>query len=290
MTTIMPRSAWTSTGRGFARYGNRKLVPSRIAWLAVHYPGAGNFVAANDSRGQTAARLRGYRDFHVRTRGWADIGYCDAVDQQGRIWNLAGVTHAAAHSASARYPNANYEGLGLLAILGNNEKPTIKMRRAIRAYRKMRRKTFRRMTPVYGHQQMKGASTACPGKAMMALIRAGDFVKNAVLPKPAPSKPKSNPFKVAADKDWGPVMSGSFQWALANAGFTGHSIDKKFGRYSVLSMQKWLRAKGYKTFALDALTFESAYVSDHHVLVTALQEWLNKQGKKYRNHAVEVGS
>lgn len=172
--SILPRSTWTSTPFGFARFPGRKLKASAIRALIVHWPGsAGEKPNPSPSLEASCARLRGYRNYHVRSRGWADIGYPYAIDQAGRIFEAAGSTHAAAHSATPTYKRANHENLAVLLMLAPGEEPTPAMVAAIVELRADLRKHFQNMTGLMGHQQVRGAATTCPGPAAMALIRSG---------------------------------------------------------------------------------------------------------------------
>src|SRR5688500_348547 len=104
MTTYLPRSAWTDTARGGSALSGSKLIG-----CSVHYPASGLVTMADFTREQIAARLRGYRDFHVNTRGWSDIGYQVGIDGQGRVWDLRGIDRVPAASASDANPDANHE-------------------------------------------------------------------------------------------------------------------------------------------------------------------------------------
>src|SRR5690606_24318204 len=104
VTEYKARSSWTSTSRGGAQLTGTKL--QGIAW---HWPGTTRDEIGVETEAQTANRLRGYRNFHVGTRGWADIGYNLAIDQAGRVWDLRGLSRVGAHCASAANPDANHE-------------------------------------------------------------------------------------------------------------------------------------------------------------------------------------
>ena len=171
MARILPRSTWTSTAKGFTRISNRRLTPSRIQWLIGHYPAVGNItIGPNPSIADSCARLRGWRNLHVSANGWADIGYPYGIDQAGRIFELAGDTHAAAHTIGH-----NFTGLAVLFIVGNNERPSAKARAAFRALgRHLRKQKFRNLrTQARGHQQMPGNATSCPGVPILRDINNG---------------------------------------------------------------------------------------------------------------------
>lgn len=173
---ILPRSAWTSTAPGFQQVKpSRRIDPSEVVFFALHWPGDGAKSYANLTKAQAAAKIRGYRDYHVNSRDWADIGYPFVVDMAGRIWEAAGTKYAAAHSASASYSRANNEGMAALLLVGENDKPSAAMVRAVNDLTAHLRRTFPNMRTLYGHQQVKGASTSCPGPHVMAAIGSGQF-------------------------------------------------------------------------------------------------------------------
>lgn len=187
MARILPRSTWTSTAKGFTRISNRRLTPSRIQWLIGHYPAMGNITIGNNpSLASSCQRLRGWRNLHVGTNGWADLGYPYAIDQAGRIFEGAGDTHAAAHTIGQ-----NFTGLAVLFIVGNNERPSAKARAAFRALgRHLRATKFSNMrTRARGHQQFPGNATACPGQPIMRDLSNGvlNFGGNSSTSTPAAS-------------------------------------------------------------------------------------------------------
>ena len=119
MTTIQPRSVWTSTKEGFSHV----LLPGDVIGAVIHYPGDGNVTYAGRGVAHEKGRLRAYRNYHVGSRGWADIGYNLAIGQSGTAYWAAGKKKAA-HCASRANPLANAKYFGILLILGDNERPS----------------------------------------------------------------------------------------------------------------------------------------------------------------------
>jgi hypothetical protein len=176
VTEYMPRSAWTSTPRGGAQ-----LTGSQLVGIACHWPGTTTDAYGVESESTVASRLRGWRDFHVNTRGWADIGYNFAVDQAGRVWDLRGLIRVGAHCASPSNPDANHEWLGVLFILGDEERPNAAM---IRAFQDFRFDVFLPRWPgrtrLTGHGRapgVPGAQTSCPGPFVAAKITDGTLAQ-----------------------------------------------------------------------------------------------------------------
>lgn len=169
MVEYLPRSAWTSTAPGGSTLTGRQLLG-----VSCHYPGDGNVTLAGLTQAQVANRLRGYRSYHVNTRGWSDIGYQVCVDQAGRLWDLRGIGRVPAASASATNPDANLEYGACLWLVGNSEAPTAAAIAAFQHWRQTRwLSRWPNATRIIGHGQVPGASTACPGSRIRALISAG---------------------------------------------------------------------------------------------------------------------
>lgn len=188
MVTYVGRSAWTST-----KPGGASLTGSKLLGLAVHWPGSTTDRFGVETPAEVASRLRGWRAFHVRDRGWSDIGYNVAIDQAGRVWELRGIGRVGAHSASDANSDANHEWVGVLLVLGEREQPTTAM---IQAFRHFRTTRFLRRWPgrnaVRGHTQVPGAQTSCPGPAALALIASGAFAG-----APRPTQPTEDVFNMA---------------------------------------------------------------------------------------------
>lgn len=179
MVTILPRTAWHPEP---TRTFSRALNPAQVTGIVSHWPGDGAPSRTGLSQERVAALLRGYRRHHRVNRGWPDIGYCYAVDQAGRIWTLAG-NRVAAHSATKADPLANQTNIGVLWVIGN-ESPTPA---AIQAFRELRAhllRTFPHATRLRGHQQVTGASTACPGSGVLRLITSGTLTSTTTAPPP----------------------------------------------------------------------------------------------------------
>lgn len=171
MATILSRSTWTSTAPGFPRISSRRLNPDNVVRLVPHYPAAGNVSFANPTLAQSCQRIRNWRNYHVGTNGWADLGYPYVIDQAGRIFEGAGDTHAAAHALQN-----NFTSIGVLFIVGNNERPSAKARAAFRALGRRLRKKFKNMSTVpRDHGRMPGNSTSCAGQPIRKDIDAGNL-------------------------------------------------------------------------------------------------------------------
>lgn len=60
---------------------------SNVDGIALHWPGDGN---RRTTVAEVKAALRGWQDYHMDGRGWSDIAYQEAVDQDGNVYSFAG--------------------------------------------------------------------------------------------------------------------------------------------------------------------------------------------------------
>ncbi|MGH9252820.1 MAG: peptidoglycan recognition protein family protein [Acidimicrobiales bacterium] len=170
MTTYLARSAWTSTTASGAT-----LTGVLLRGVAVHWPGTSQDRIGDPGQAAIAERLRHYRDYHMGTKGWQDIGYNLAIDQAGRVWILRSTKLAGnmvgAHCASKSNPDANREYVGVLLLLGDQEPLSDAM---IEAFRDWYHTWFLPGWPnrrdVRGHGQVAGAQTECPGHYARAVM------------------------------------------------------------------------------------------------------------------------
>lgn len=224
MATILSRSKWTSTSaRGTA------FNWSRIRGIVAHYPAAGRDIGVL-SQAQEASRLRGWRNYHVSGRGWADIGYNYGIGQSGRIYSLRG------NRAGAHATGHNSTTVGVLFIVGDNEPLTQEARNAFKSLRAYLRKKGAG-SGVWGHQQMSGASTRCPGPYIMGDIRAGRLSGGSGAAKPGGGGGGGSTYKTVNataplglyDKDPKSGHTRIADWQRDALGYTGKKVDGYFG-------------------------------------------------------------
>ncbi|HEU4543412.1 MAG TPA: peptidoglycan recognition family protein [Jiangellaceae bacterium] len=187
MVQYLPRSAWTSTSASGAT-----LTGSKLRGVAVHWPGTTQAAIGDPGREAIAERLRSYRNHHVNTNGWQDIGYNVAIDQAGRVWMLRSTQWrgnlVGAHCASATNRDANEEYVGVLLLLGQTERLSQAMVAAFRDwYHNRFLPGWPRRTDVRGHGQVAGAQTECPGAAARSRIADGTLTAKPVEPEPEPT-------------------------------------------------------------------------------------------------------
>ncbi len=148
-----------------ARPGPGRLDPSKVVGLALHWPAMNKPI-----RGVPAvlAALRGWQNYHMDTHGWSDIGYQEAIDQDGNVYRLRGIRRQSGANGD-QHVNQRYGAI--LLILAPGETPTPKMLRALRRRIRRHRRLFPKSTQVVGHGQIRPDPTACPGPIVQRLIR-----------------------------------------------------------------------------------------------------------------------
>jgi hypothetical protein len=166
---ILERKDWTSsrTPPGLAR-----MRPDEVIGLAVHWPGM-TARTAPSARGAVAGLLEGWRRYHVDTRGWSDIAYPAAIDQEGRTWLLRGLHYRSAANGDQR---VNRLWTAVVLIIGADEVPSDPMIDAVRRWRTEHvLHAYPHADRVVGHRDLK--STDCPGPHVYRMVRDGVFTR-----------------------------------------------------------------------------------------------------------------
>jgi N-acetylmuramoyl-L-alanine amidase/FG-GAP-like repeat len=156
-----------------------------LRYHEVHAGFVHHTVTANEySREQVPSIIRGIYAYHVKTRGWSDIGYNYLVDRFGRVWEgrAGGVDRPVVGAHTLGYNDYSFA----MSALGNFEttKPTDPM---VTAYNKLfawklglhgvdaastkQRVGSSTFQAINGHRD--AGQTACPGKYLYA--RLGDI-------------------------------------------------------------------------------------------------------------------
>jgi len=171
---ILPRAAWDA-----APPAARSLpMAQAVRGVAIHWP------ATSTPIRHVPSALRGYQTFHMRTRGWTDIAYQVAVDQDGALWELRGFGARSAANGNAVL-NASYGAV--LALLAEREEPSPAMLAGLRAAVA----EWRRLHPhpsaraVVTHAEIRPAGTECPGPILSRLVAARALEPSAAAPSPA---------------------------------------------------------------------------------------------------------
>lgn len=219
------RSSWTSASKGGTRLAGSGRT---MRYIYIHYPGQAAAIG-RASLASTRNRLEGYRRQHKNVQGWADIAYNLAVDQSGNVWELRGLDRQTGANGGS---TSNRHGQAILVLVGNNEAPTAECVAGIKDAVRRVRAAHRQAQTIRGHQQSPDASTACPGPALMRLVRSGGLepglpgISGGGATVPRPSVPTSRP-PVPASPTFADV--DKTQAWLRDLGYDPGPIDGKYG-------------------------------------------------------------
>ncbi len=178
MTEFLPRSAWTSDP---SPGGVATFVASQVEGLAVHWPGGSGSVPT--SKAATIRILQGELDYHTKVKGWSDIAYNFAVDQEGRVWELRGMRHRSAANGDT---DVNTRFVAVTCLIGPRDIPSAKLLQAVRDLRKKMLATYPKATKVVPHSAIRPSPTDCPGDALRAHIADGTFTRSTDVVTPQP--------------------------------------------------------------------------------------------------------
>lgn len=164
----MTRYSRAEIGLRPARGGPGPLWPSRVEGIALHWPAMSRPLTTVEA---VKNALRGWQAYHL-SKGWSDIGYQVAVDQDGNRYDLRGL---ATQSGANGDEDVNERFGAVLLILAPGEQPSAAMVAEVRQVIADHRALFPRSTKIVGHSDIRPEPTACPGPAALAAIRAGKF-------------------------------------------------------------------------------------------------------------------
>lgn len=163
-------------GARAANGGPGPLSASNVEGIALHWP-----ALERPMRGVENVKdgLRSWQRMHMDTNGWSDIAYQAAVDQDGNIYELRGLSVQPGANGDE---DVNERFGAILLVLAPGENPSAEMVRSTRQVIEWFRSRFPRARRIVGHSQVRPEPTACPGPVVLALIKSGEF---------EPRKPKT---------------------------------------------------------------------------------------------------
>ncbi len=158
---IISRSSWakmsTNTSRVNAMNGINRITMHHEGWHSV------NFTDMNT----TMERLQHIQRFHMKERGWGDVGYHYIIDRAGRVWEARPLKYQGAHVA-----DQNEHNVGIM-LLGNFEKQAPSNIQLASAQSMVGSIMSQYRVPVhrvYTHQELK--PTQCPGRFLQPRLVA----------------------------------------------------------------------------------------------------------------------
>lgn len=120
------------------------------------------------SEGPVTQTVRSIQDFHMDKRGWNDIGYNFLVDHLGKIYEGRGWL-----VIGAQAQGHNTAGIGVCYIGRDGKDITDAGKASIRAMYDEAHRLSGRALAKRGHGQLSGNATDCPGKTLLAWVKAG---------------------------------------------------------------------------------------------------------------------
>lgn len=165
-TEIVTRSGW---GAAPAHAGPGPLDPRQVEGIALHWPGAST---RWEGIAAVAAALRSWQAQHQQVRGWSDIAYQEAIDQEGRVYLLRGLS---TQSGANGDTDVNERFGALLLVLGIGETPSQAMVGATRDRIRRHRALFPNSHRVVPHSGIRPDPTDCPGDIVRHLIDSDAF-------------------------------------------------------------------------------------------------------------------
>ena len=142
------------------------LSAHEVVGIAVHWPAMSTSLRGVD---KVSAALRSWQSFHM-SKGWRDIAYQVAVDQDGNRYILRGLDGVSAANGDTE-TNRRYGAV--LVVLAPGEAPTPAMLDELRRVVADHRRLFAKSTRIVGHQDIRPEPTACPGPVMESIINSG---------------------------------------------------------------------------------------------------------------------
>jgi LysM repeat protein len=200
--SILPASTW---GR-IVRPNAPRMRDGQVTEMTVHYTGAPRVGRSPD---QIAAFIKSIERNHLgRGPSMSAVGYNFAIDKFGRIWELRGWDYKNAANGTS---SNNYSFSVCLLIGVEDNQPTNEMIRALQELYRLGCERFKRRLAVKGHQEHK--PTACPGPAIMALIRANTIQAgvNQQGQVPTPTPPPAPPAQPTPEKPVDPALPDQAQ-------------------------------------------------------------------------------
>ena len=161
--------------------GPGALNPVAVDGVALHWPATSTPIRGVDD---VMAALRDWQDYHMDTKGWSDIAYQVAVDQDGNRYLLRGLS---VQSAANGDTDVNERFGAVLLILAAGEQPSAAMVAETQRVVADHRALFPNSSQIVGHAEIRPGGTECPGPIVLRLIDEGAFtppVEEGDMPTP----------------------------------------------------------------------------------------------------------
>ncbi|KAK3794040.1 hypothetical protein RRG08_028472 [Elysia crispata] len=157
---IVSRSGWGARAPNYVTY----LSQQPVQYAFIHHSASPSECLTRD---RCAAAVRSFQNYHMDTRGWADVGYSFLIGGEGTVFEGRGWDRVGAHTGGY-----NSVGLGFCFIgnFQNQSPPQIQLDAAQRLIDcGVSLGKLRSDYTVRGHRDM--SSTDCPGNNLYSIIR-----------------------------------------------------------------------------------------------------------------------
>jgi hypothetical protein len=162
MATIISRSQW---GARPAQGSMNSIDPTPIG-TAVHWEGPQMGTQDHSLCDDT---MRGIQNYHMDTKGWADIAYSLCVCQHGYVYEGRGKGKGSAANGTTQ---GNYDYYAVCALVGENDpQPTVLDDGIANAVATC--KSWGAGSKVVGHRDLIG--TECPGDSIYSKVKSGRY-------------------------------------------------------------------------------------------------------------------
>jgi hypothetical protein len=172
MFFIRGRRLWSN--HPFIRFTKAGWIGRKVDVFVHHTADSGPKFGAHATEAEERAYLRRIEDFHMRSRGYAGIGYSYIVMPSGRVYEGRGFNAKGAHTLDPK--DADGDGKLIentevgICFAGNFDRqhPTPQ---ALKAYRRLRRRLRLkgvRLDQTFGHRH--AFSTSCPGDNLVRAL------------------------------------------------------------------------------------------------------------------------
>lgn len=145
--------------------------------VALHHGGSGDYAAGKPpfSIDKEMAQLRSWEKLHMSPpRNWRGLAYGWAVGQTGQIYRVRGWATYGAHTGDLDGDGiANNKEIVPIIFLGsgNHHDLSPAAEKAIEELRRFIEASAPLATYLYGHQELKGTVTSCPGPRLMTYVK-----------------------------------------------------------------------------------------------------------------------
>lgn len=167
-SNVIPRDSWaklaTNTAKVDPMNGINRITLHHEGWEVVNFT----------DMPTTMTRLQHIQRFHMKERGWGDVGYHYVVDRAGRVWEGRPIQYQGAHVSDQNEHNV---GIMLLGNFDNQLPSNVQLAAAQTMTAAIMSQYNVPVHRVYTHQELK--PTQCPGRNLqprLVAMRRGGYL------------------------------------------------------------------------------------------------------------------